>query len=363
MKALVLAGGSGTRLRPITYTSAKQLVPLANEPIIAYGLRAIAATGITEVGVVVGDTADDIEAFVGDGSAFGIRVTYIRQDRPGGLAHAVLISRAFLEGSPFVMYLGDNLVVDGINSVVEDFQAHRPAALVLLKQVENPSQFGVAELDPNGQLIRLVEKPANPPSNLALVGVYLFDDRIHEAVRSIEPSARGELEITDAIQWLIDSGAPVRSNELQGPWVDTGKLTDLLEANAIVLGRANADVRGSIDDKSALHGSVVVSEGATIRNSVVNGPVAIGAGACIDSCTIGPDVAVGKEAMLLESTVARSLILEGAQLDRAVIRNSLVGRFAKVRGDGSTCIEVHLGDHAFVTAATDAETKTEAFGD
>ena len=277
MKALVLAGGSGTRLRPITHTNAKQLVPLANKPILFFALEAIAAAGITDVGVVVGETGNEIRAAVGDGSAFGVSVTYLEQDAPLGLAHAVLIARDFIGEEPFVMYLGDNLVVGGISEFVRDFERGRPDALLLLTKVEHPEQFGVAELAPDGSLRRLVEKPTDPPSDLALVGVYLFGSAIHDAVRNIEPSARGELEITDAIQYLLDSGADVRSCRLSKQWIDTGKLTDLLDANRIVLEGIERDIRGSVDDESEIHGAVVLEPGASIVRSVVQGPAAIGA--------------------------------------------------------------------------------------
>ena len=260
----MLAGGSGTRLRPITYTSAKQLVPLANTPILFFGLEAIASAGITEVGIVVGDTHEEIRAVVGDGSRFGLRITYLRQDAPLGLAHAVLISRDFLGDEPFVMYLGDNLVVGGIDEYAREFEHDRPEALLLLAKVDHPEQFGVAELDADGELVGLVEKPAEPPSDLALVGVYFFDRAIHEAVRAIAPSGRGELEITDAIGWLVEHKRTVRTHVLSAPWIDTGKLTDLLEANRIVLGGLVRDVRGEVDDASMLTGAVVIEAGAEI---------------------------------------------------------------------------------------------------
>src|ERR1700678_445996 len=235
MKALVLAGGSGTRLRPITHTSAKQLLPVANKPVLFYGLEAIREAGITDAGLVVGDTAAEIEAAVGDGSALGLNVTYIRQEAPLGLAHAVLIAREYLGDDDFVMYLGDNFIVGGISSLVAEFRAGRPDAQIMLTAVPDPRQFGVAELDQTGQVIGLEEKPRHPKSDLALVGVYIFSPAVHQAVRSLRPSWRGELEITEAIQWLIDNGNPVQSSVISGYWKDTGNVTDMLEVNRLVL--------------------------------------------------------------------------------------------------------------------------------
>ena len=258
MKALVLAGGAGTRLRPITHTSAKQLVPVANKPVLFYGLEAIADVGITDVGLVIGDTAPAIEAAVGDGSGFGIRASYIRQEAPLGLAHAVLIARDFLGDDDFVMYLGDNFIVGGITQLTEEFRAVRPDAQIMLTRVPDPRNFGVAELDARGQVIRLEEKPRQPRSDLALVGVYMFTPAIHDAVRDLKPSWRGELEITEAIQWLIDHGKTVHSSVITGFWKDTGNVADMLEVNRQVLegldprhdGTTGTDARSSARSRS-----------------------------------------------------------------------------------------------------------------
>ncbi|HEX7521570.1 MAG TPA: glucose-1-phosphate thymidylyltransferase, partial [Acidimicrobiia bacterium] len=349
MRALVLAGGSGTRLRPITYTSAKQLVPLANKPILFFGLEAIAAAGIHEVGIVVGDTELDIRAAVGDGSQFGLSVTYLRQDAPLGLAHAVLIARDFLGDEPFVMYLGDNLVVDGIKSFVDEFMHEQPCALVLLTKVDHPEQFGVAELGPAGDLVSLVEKPVSPPSDLALVGIYLFDARIHQAVRAIQPSARGELEITDAIQWLLDRGYAVRPHILESPWIDTGKLTDLLDANQIVLEGLTTSIEGVVDDASSLDGTVIVGPGAQVIASELRGPLVIGASTKVVRSVIGPSVSLGPDCEVVDATIEHSVVLEGArisQVDR--IADSLIGRHANVAGSPSatSTYRLHIGDHS-----------------
>ena len=351
LKALVLAGGSGTRLRPITHTSAKQLVPLANKPILYYGLESIAAAGVEDIGIVVGDTRDEIVAAVGDGSRWGLRVTYIQQEAPLGLAHAVLIARDYLGNDPFIMYLGDNLIVEGITSFVEDFESERPNAQVLLAKVEHPENFGVAELDVQGALLRLVEKPKNPASDLALVGVYLFDESIHEAVGAIVPSARGELEITDAIQWLIDHGRVVRPHVIEDQWIDTGKLQDLLEANRIVLEGIESDVRGVVDAESSLVGKVIVDEGAEIVGSVVHGPAVIGAGTRVIGSHIGPFSSIAAGCEIIDSEVGHSVVLEGSRIEGVRrVEDSLIGRDTQVRCSDTQNrpYRLMLGDHSEV---------------
>jgi glucose-1-phosphate thymidylyltransferase len=257
MKALVLAGGSGTRLRPITHTSAKQLLPVANKPVLFYCLEAIAEAGITDVGIVVGDTAPAVREAVGDGSAFGLKVTYLPQEAPLGLAHAVLIAADYLGDDDFVMYLGDNFIVGGISALVDEFRARRPAAQIMLTRVSNPREFGVAELDAAGTVIGLEEKPQSPKSDLALVGVYLFTPAVHEAVAALTPSGRGELEITEAIQWLLSNGRTVTSTVIAGYWKDTGNVADMLEVNRTVLEFIEPAVHGAVDDESELIGRVV----------------------------------------------------------------------------------------------------------
>jgi glucose-1-phosphate thymidylyltransferase len=351
MKALVLSGGSGTRLRPITYTSAKQLVPLANKPILFYGLEAIAAAGISEVGIVVGETHEAIREAVGDGSQFGLAVTYLRQESPKGLAHAVLIARDFLGDEPFVMYLGDNLVVGGIRDFVGAFESQRPTALVLLTAVDEPQHFGVAELDGDGRLVRLVEKPKDPPSNLALVGVYLFDPAIHEAVRSITPSWRDELEITDAIQWLLEHGHAVAPHVLETPWIDTGKMQDLLEANRIVLEALEPEVHGFVDADSRLVGRVRVEAGAEVVRSTIRGPVVIGAGARIVDSYVGPFSSIDVDCEVLGSEIEHSVLLAGARVEGVRrIDESLIGRRARVVCSDAQprAVRLHVGDSSEV---------------
>jgi glucose-1-phosphate thymidylyltransferase len=348
VKALVLAGGAGSRLRPLTHTSAKQLVPVANKPILFYGLEAIAAAGITEVGIIVGDTRREVMAAVGDGGRWGLQVTYLPQDEPLGLAHCVLIARDFLGDDDFLMYLGDNLLEASVAEVVAGF---RRSATVLLRQVEDPRQFGVAELDDAGRVVRLVEKPADPPSNLALVGVYVFDHHVHEAVAAIQPSGRGELEITDAIQWLVDHGHEVHAQELTGWWIDTGKKDPLLEANRLLLERIERRIDGTVDDASTVEGRVVLEPGAVIVRSTVRGPVVIGAGTTVTDSFVGPFTAIGDRCEVVGSEIDHSVVLEGSRIiDAGRIVDSLLGREVEVRRSGGrrggTCLM--LGDHSQV---------------
>jgi glucose-1-phosphate thymidylyltransferase len=352
MKALVLSGGSGTRLRPITHTSAKQLVPVANKPVLFYGLEAIAEAGVTEVGIVVGDTAPLIEAAVGDGSKFGLKVTYLRQDAPRGLAHGVIIAREFLGDDDFVMYLGDNFIVGGITAIVEDFAAHRPAAQIMLQQVSDPRAFGVAELDEaTGRVKGLEEKPRQPKSDLVLVGVYLFTPAIHEAVASLKPSWRGELEITEAIQWLLDNDHNVSSTTITGYWKDTGNVPDMLEVNRLVLEGLEPRVDGTVDDDCEIIGRVVVEAGASIRASRIVGPVIIGAGSTIASSYVGPFTAIDADCSVVDSEIEYSIVLNNASIKGVGrIESSLIGHYAEVT-PAPRVPRAHrlvLGDHSKV---------------
>jgi glucose-1-phosphate thymidylyltransferase len=351
MKALVLSGGSGSRLRPITHTSAKQLVPVANKPVLFYGLEAIRDAGITDVGIVVGDTAAAIQRAVGDGGAFGLDVTYIRQDAPRGLAHAVLIAREFLGDDDFVMYLGDNFIVGGISALVEEFRVGRPDAQILLTRVPDPRQFGVAELDPAGEVIGLVEKPRQPKSDLALVGVYIFTPAVHEAVGQLAPSWRGELEITEAIQWLLDHGRKVRSTAITGYWKDTGNVTDMLEVNRMVLEGLDPVRDGVVDAASELIGRVAVERGAEISASRIVGPVIIGTGTKVSGSYVGPFTSVAGDCVIADSEIEYSIVLRGASI-RGVrrIEASLIGHDVEVT-PAPKVPKAHrlvLGDHSKV---------------
>jgi glucose-1-phosphate thymidylyltransferase len=330
MRGLILSGGRGTRLRPITYTSAKQLVPVANKPILFYGLEALAASGLEEIGIVVGETHQEIRDAVGDGGRWGVRVTYIPQAAPLGLAHAVLTAEAFLRGQPFVMYLGDNLIRESLAPLVARFRAAGPAAQILLAKVPNPQEFGVAVLA-GERVVRLVEKPATPPSDLALVGVYMFDAPVFDAARAIQPSGRGELEITDAIQHLIDQGRSVQAHVIEGWWKDTGKLEDLLEANRLVLDTLEPRLDGRIE-ASEVSGRVVVEAGARVVRSVIRGPAIIGREAVVENAYVGPFTAIGDGVRIRGSEVEHSIILEGSTVMDvgARIESSLLGRNAQV---------------------------------
>jgi glucose-1-phosphate thymidylyltransferase len=335
LKGLILSGGRGTRLRPITHTSAKQLVPVANKPVLFYGIEAMAEAGIEEIGIIIApETGDEIVETTGDGSAFGVRITYIVQDEPAGLAHAVLTAEPFLADSPFVMYLGDNLLQGGMVDLVDAFREHAPDALILLTPVPDPEHYGVAELE-NGRVVRLAEKPADPQTDLALVGVYMFTPYIHEAARAIEPSSRGELEITDAIQYVVDQGKRVEPHVVRGWWKDTGRLEDMLEANRLVLDTLTARVDGELID-SQVDGRVVIEAGARLERTVVRGPAVIGAGARLTNCYIGPYTAIGEGCVIERAEVEHSILLEGSSVIglEGRMESSLLGRNVKIgRGD------------------------------
>jgi glucose-1-phosphate thymidylyltransferase len=364
MKGLILSGGAGTRLRPITHTSAKQLVPVANKPILFYGIEDMVEAGIKEIGIIVGDTADEIMAAVEDGSRWGADITYIPQDAPLGLAHCVLIARDFLGDDDFVMYLGDNMLQQGLKEFVDAFEAERAhgpesdgrvlSSQILLAHVDDPRQSGVAVLGPDGEVVQLIEKPKDPPSDLAVVGVYLFDPDIHVAVRSIEPSARGELEITDAIQWLVDHGRRVRHEILRGWWIDTGKKDPLLESNRLVLETLEPRIDGSVDASSRIEGRVVVEAGAEIVNSRVRGPAAIGAGTRVVNSFIGPFTSVASHCEILDSEVEHSVLLDHSRVVGVPrLTDSLIGREVEVLRSGQAPVATRLlvGDHSRVELA------------
>ena len=317
MKALILSGGKGTRLRPLTYTGAKQLVPVANKPILWYGIEEMVTAGITDIGIIISpETGAEVQAKTGNGERFGANITYILQDKPAGLAHAVQVARPFLGDSPFVMYLGDNVIQQGdLSYFLKKFIQEPQDALILLRPVANPSAFGVAKVDETGRVLQLIEKPKIPPSNLALVGVYFFSHIIHEAIAHIQPSTRGELEITDAIQCLIDRQSSVMACQLEGWWLDTGKKDDLLEANRLILDTyLKKSILGIVDSESQVIGRVQIGERSRIINCTIRGPVVIGSDCHLENCFIGPYSSIADNVTLIDTDLEHSVVLENAKI-------------------------------------------------
>jgi len=335
MKAIILSGGKGTRLRPLTYTGAKQLVPVANKPILWYGIESIVRAGVTDIGIIISpETGEEVKAKTGNGDRFGANITYILQDKPAGLAHAVKTARPFLGDSPFVMYLGDNLIQNELGQFMTNFKESHMDALIMLRQVINPSAFGVAKVDAEGRVIHLVEKPKVPPSNLALVGIYFFANTIHAAIDRIQPSARGELEITDAIQNLIDHQQHVEARQIDGWWLDTGKKDDLLEANQIVLDTClQPAIAGDVDDGSQISGRVQIGKGSQLVNCTVRGPVIIGENCHLENCFIGPFSSIADDVTLIDADLEHSVILRGAKVVgiHQRIVDSVVGQRAQLK--------------------------------
>lgn len=349
MKGLILSGGKGTRLYPLTYTRAKQLIPVANKPVLFRVIETIKSAGIKEIGIVVGSTAEEVKEAVGDGSQFDVSIQYIHQNSPDGLAHAVKISEEFLQDDRFVMFLGDNVIQGGIGTLIKQFANSDWNSQIVLKSVEEPQHFGVAELNDDGSIKQLIEKPEVPPSNLALVGIYMFDEHIFEAVKAIKPSARGELEITDAIQWLIDNGYMVHPYVHGGWWIDTGKPLDMLEANSYVLEELEPRIIGSIDMDSIVDGRVSIEKGAQIINSTVRGPAIIGENTIIKDAFVGPFTSIYKDVYVENAELERCIVLEEATIKdvQGRIEDSLIGRKCEVRQETRhpRSIRMNLGDH------------------
>jgi glucose-1-phosphate thymidylyltransferase len=353
MKGLILSGGKGTRLYPITYTSAKQLVPVANKPVLVRVIEAIRDAGIDDIGIVVGDTAAEIKEEIGAGKRWGVRITYIQQDQPLGLAHAVKVSKQFLGNDKFVMFLGDNVIEGGISGLISQFEASGYNCQIVLTAVENPSQYGVADLDrETGRINQLVEKPRNPPSNLALVGIYMFDEHIWEAVDAIKPSWRGELEITDAIQFLVDQGYNVHAYVHEGWWIDTGAPGDMIEANDKVLDEIEHRIEGYIDRDSQVNGKVTVEKGAEIINSRIRGPAIVGEDARIVNSYVGPFTSIYHHVLIENSEIEHSIVLEHSRiLDIPYrIEDSLIGRNSEITRSPikPRALKMTLGDHSQV---------------
>jgi len=350
LKGLILAGGKGTRLYPLTYTRAKQLIPVANKPVLIRVIETIRAAGIDQIGIVIGDTGQEIRDTVGDGSRWGAQIVYIPQEAPLGLAHAVKISREFLGDDRFVMFLGDNVIEGGINDLIRQFADSDWNSQIVLTAVEEPQHYGVAELNGDGQIKQLIEKPKNPPSNLALVGIYMFDHHVFDAVEGITPSWRGELEITDAIQWLVEHGYRVFPYVHKGWWIDTGKPTDMLDANARVLEEIKPYVAGGIDAESVIGPRVTIQKGARIINSVVRGPTIIGENTVIKDSFVGPFTSIYHDCVIENSELERCIVLEHSAIYdvETRIQDSLIGRYAKIKHDKRKpkAIKMNLGDHS-----------------
>lgn len=353
MKGLILSGGKGTRLLPLTYTRAKQLIPVANKPVLVRVIEAIRDAGVEEIGVVVGQTAPEIQDALGDGSQWNVKLTYIPQLSPDGLAHAVKISQDFLQDEPFVMFLGDNVIQGGISDLIRDFAGSDWNSQIVLKEVPNPSSYGVAVLRPDGSIERLVEKPKIPPGNLALVGIYMFDSNIFKAVHAIKPSPRGELEITDAIQWLIENNYRVYPHVHQGWWIDTGKAPDMLDANSHVLEEIKPSIASdSVVENSQVDARVTLQSGARVINSVIRGPTIIGMNTVIENSYIGPFTSIYHNVRIQNCEIERSIILENSEVIdiELLLRDSIIGRDASVRRDTSKPrgLKMNLGDHSKV---------------
>ncbi|MBN1565454.1 MAG: glucose-1-phosphate thymidylyltransferase [Anaerolineae bacterium] len=351
MKGLILSGGKGTRLYPLTYTRAKQLIPVANKPILVRVIETIRDAGITEIGIVIGDTGPEIREAVGDGSQFGVAVTYIPQDAPRGLAHAVKIARDFLGDDRFVMFLGDNVIQGGISALIRDFAGHTDwNSQIVLTEVEQPERYGVARLNDEGRIVQLIEKPKDPPSNLALVGIYMFDHHIFEATDAIQPSWRNELEITDAIQWLVEHAYMVFPHVHRGWWIDTGEAGELLRANGLVLDELVPEIRGTVDDQSQVDSRVTIEEGAEIINSVIRGPAIIGQNTRIVDSYVGPFSSIYHNVVIENSEIQGSMVLEHSSIRDIPTRieDSLIGRHAEVTIATlrPKAIKMHLGDHS-----------------
>jgi glucose-1-phosphate thymidylyltransferase len=352
VKGLILAGGRATRLYPLTYTRAKQLIPVANKPVLVRVIESIREAGITDIGIVVGETAEEIKTALGRGGRWGVETTFISQDQPKGLAHAVMVSREFLGDEPFVMFLGDNVLQGGISELVQQFKESDWNSQIVLTRVERPEQYGVAELNGEGQVVRLVEKPKEPPSDLALVGIYMFDKHIHQAVDEIKPSWRGEYEITDAIQWLVEHEYKVYPYVHRGWWIDTGKADDMLKANSLVLEELTPVVEGYVDRDSEVDSRVTVEEGAEIINSVVRGPTIIGKRTRIINSYVGPFTSIYHDVLIENSEIERSIVLENSQIKDipARVQDSLIGRNVNLSRSPikPKAFKMNLGDYSQV---------------
>ncbi len=333
MKAVVLAGGSGTRLRPLTDMTPKHLLPVGGKPIIEYGLQAIAALGIVDVAVVVGtETREPLRAHLGSGSRWGVRISYVFQEEPRGIAHALLCAADFAGRDPMILYLGDNLLGEPLSGLVQSFFRNAASAAIAVKEVPDARAFGVAVLDTEGHVRQLVEKPAQPPSNLAVIGAYVFRPEVFEASRSIQPSGRGEYEITDAIQALIDAGKTVVPHRVAGWWKDTGTPADLLHAQQLVMEGLETEITGALDADTTHQGSIRVEREAFVHRSALLGPVQVGAGAWVEGARLGPHVSLGAEAQIKRAVLENCIVLPGVTIEDEQLSDVIVGPGMRVSG-------------------------------
>lgn len=352
MKSIILCAGKGTRLRPLTHTSAKHLIPIANKPVLFYAIEAIKDCGIKDIGIIIGETGEDIKRELKEGSKWGVKITYVEQKEALGLAHAVAVAQDFLGEDKFLMYLGDNLLKNGVENYARKFIEGNFNAFVLLTEVDNPRQFGVAELE-KGRVVRVVEKPKEPVSNLALIGVYFFDKNIHQAIKNIKPSARGELEITDAIQWMIDQGYKVGAEVIQGWWKDTGRPGDILEANRLILEDIKRDIsEAKVDEKSEVLGRVKAGKGSEIINSKVVGPVILGKGVRLVDSYVGPFTSISDRVEIIKSEIECSVVLDESKLEniKGRMQSCLIGKGVEIyhSKDLPRVYQFILGDHSKV---------------
>lgn len=349
MKGLILSGGKGSRLRPFTYTNAKQLVPIANKPVLFYAIEQLVEAGVTDIGIIVGDTAEQVKAAVGDGSQFGARTTFIQQDAPLGIAHAVGTANGFLGEAPFCLYLGDNFVLGGIKSYVDSFLANGANSQILLHPVDNPEAFGIAQLA-DGKVAKIVEKPKEPPTNLAVIGIYMLDRNVFDVIANLKPSGRGELEITDALQGLIDRGLRVDAEVMDRYWIDTGKMDDILNANRMVLGTMSHNVQGEVDERSLVYEPVVLEPGVKVVNSVLRGPLIVGRDTEIVDSYIGPSTAIDRNCRIKGCRIEDSVVMDTTSIEEIhwPIVKSLVGRNVELRGARGvgSGYSLTLGDHS-----------------
>jgi glucose-1-phosphate thymidylyltransferase len=349
MKGLILSGGKGSRLRPFTYTNAKQLVPIANKPVLFYAIEQLVECGITQIAVIVGDTAEQVKSAVGDGKRFGAEITFIQQDAPLGIAHAVKTAHPFLGDSPFVLYLGDNFVLGGIKPYVDRFATGNGGSQILLHRVDNPEAFGIAEFV-GDKLTRIVEKPKDPPSDLAVIGIYMLQPDVFPVIDSLKPSGRGELEITDALQGLLDGGRSVNAEVLDRYWIDTGKMDDILNANRIVLGTIAHRIEGEIDERTRVYEPVIVEKRARVQNSVLRGPLIIGAGTEIIDCYVGPNSAIDHGCRIKGCRIDDTIVMEETVIEdiHFPVLQSMIGRYVELRGGHGAGggYKLTLGDHS-----------------